>query len=225
LFLNVLEINPDGTQSPSEGTTICLVSVHDTNCGVRVNNCVTSNVVGRAVLDLPANQEVVYTLKKDGYGPIVHGRLTDETFGGTAGGPMVPDEQLDALAEQLGTPYPWEGGIVTFNLSPSARVGAMFLPVGSTVDAVGEAFYYDVETERYRTDLEATTGLPLAWDFALGEGGFIKVTPGEQEFEFGGMAGDCLFRGWGWPGGGPNRLRVPVLEGHITFALMRCTGP
>ncbi len=104
LFLSVSEFNADGSQSASEGTTICQISGNDTRCGMSPDNCVTTTADGKAVLDLPANREVVYTLDKDGYSPIVHGRVTDETFSGMAGGPMVPHEQGEALAAQLGTP-------------------------------------------------------------------------------------------------------------------------
>jgi hypothetical protein len=222
LFLEVLEFNPDGSQSPSGGTTICQISGNDPSCGVSPDNCVTTNVDGKAVLDLAANREVVYTLDKDGYSPIVHGRVTDETFSGMAGGPMVPHEQGEALAAQLGTPYPWKGGIVTLLRLPTGQAGVTFQPVGSTIDEVGEAFYYDTETDRYSVDIDATTAPARPATFALAEGGFTEVIPGEQQFEFGGMAGDCPEQSHGLPGNGPNQIRVPVLEGHISYASLRC---
>jgi hypothetical protein len=139
-----------------------------------------------------------------------------------AGGPMVPHEQGEALAAQLGTPYPWKGGIVTFARIPTGWAGVTFQPVGSTIDDVGEEFYYDRETSRYSLDIVATTAPPLAWQLALAEGGFTEVTPGEHQFEFGGTAGDCPVPSHGLPGNAPNQIRVPVLEGHISYASLRC---
>jgi hypothetical protein len=97
-----------------------------------------------------------------------------------------------------------------------------FAPVGSTIDAVGEAFYFDASTEQYSLDLEATTAFSGAADsLPLVQGGFADVTPEEQQFEFGGTAGDCLVS-WGWPGDAPNRIRVPVRKGFRTYGSMAC---
>jgi len=201
-------------------------------CDVDTGNCVTSNELGRADLELPADQEITFTMNKDGYGPRVTGDVSDETFGpegGTGAWPvdwrMDTDAQLSAIAEQLQTPYPWEGGVVGLLKWVSPTTGVTFAPVGSTIDAVGEAFYFDAATEQYSLDVEATTGFFGLWDFPLGAGGFTEVTPGEQQFEFGGTAGDCSVVSWGWPvDGEPNRIRVPVLEGYATYGSMVCEG-
>jgi hypothetical protein len=103
--------------------------------------------------------------------------------------------------------------------------GVTFVAVGSTIDMVGEAFYFDWATEQYILDLDATTGAPDASLLPLAGGGFIEVAPGEQQFEFGGVAGDCSLVSLGWPvNGAPNRIRVPVLEGYTTYGSIVCPG-
>jgi hypothetical protein len=77
----------------------------------------------------------------------------------------------------------------------------------------------------YSLDLEATTAATItANTLPLAEGGFTEVTPGEQQFELGGCDSPRLL--WGWPvEGAPNRIRVPVREGFITFGSIVCGGP
>ena len=218
--LEFTELKADGFPGFLEGVEACEVDT---------GNCVTSNELGRADLEVAANQEVTIAMKKDGYGPLVTGDVSDETFGpegGTGAWPvdwrMYTDAQLAVIAEQLQTPYPWEGGIVGLLKWVSPNTGVTFAPVGSTIGEVGEAFYFDAATEQYSLDPEATTGFSGLWNYPLAEGGFTEVTPGEQQFEFGGTAGDCSVS-WGWPvDGAPNRIRVPVLEGYATYGSMVC---
>lgn len=220
LLVEVVEFDPDevnGLGPPFEGARVCQVDA---------DNCVLSNPDGRATLNLPANQDVAWTVEKDGYGPFVFGDATDETFGGPVGSgnalvAMFTHEQLAAIAAQLGTAYPWTGGIVGLNRGGGPHPGMTFTPVGSTVAAVGEGFYFDAAMEQYSLDLEATTAFPRPWNIPLAAGGFTEVTPGEQQFELGGTAGDCV-PNFGWHGDGPNRIRLPVLEGHITWGSMLC---
>ena len=137
-----------------------------------------------------------------------------------------PNDQLEVVAQQVGTAYPWEGGMVGLVTLPRPHPGVTFAPAGSTIDAVGERFYLDAATDQYRLDLEATTALGFASSLPLGEGGFTEVAPGEQQFEFGGTAGDCRRASWGWPvEGAPNRIRIPVREGYRTYGSMVCDEP
>jgi len=138
---------------------------------------------------------------------------------------MYTDAQLVAIAEQLQIQYPWQGGMVGLLRWPSPHAGVTFKPVGSTIDAVGKRFYFDAATEQYSVDLEATTAFIGLWDFVLAEGGFAEVAAGEQQFEFGGTAGDCLRPSWGWPGDAPNRIRVPVRDGYVTYGSIVCDQP
>jgi len=215
------EVMEDGSTPVLEGVEVCEVDS---------GNCATSDELGRADLEVPADQELTFTMNKEGYGPRAAADVSDETFGpeGGAGAwpvtwEMYSDAQLSAIADQLETSYPWEGGIVGLLRWQSPSAGVTFAPVGSTTDAVGEPFYFDAATEQYSLELEATTVFFGLWTYPLGEGGFTQVTPGEQQFELGGTAGDCNVVSWGWPVDGmPNRLRVPVLEGYTTYGSMVC---
>ena len=203
---------PDLTTSPSEGVEICEVDA---------DNCVTSDSSGRAELDVRSNREVTFTFEKEGYGKWVVGDVSDENYESLLSRRMYPDDQLMAIAEQLGTPYPWEGGVVGLVRIPSDVAGVKFAPVESTVGAVGESFYYDSATDEYSLDLEATTAHQNSWLLPLGAGGFTEVTPGERQFEFGGTAVNCG-PSWAWPGDGPNQIRVPVRDGYRTYGSMAC---
>lgn len=211
--LYVFEFTPSFSEVPIQGAVICQVGA---------DNCVASNRMGRLEIYLPADQEVAFTVEKEGYGPWVYGNVTDEHFPEGYRLPMYTHEYLATVAETLQTPYPWEGGIVALVRWLSPNSGVRFLPVGPTAEAVGEAFYFDATTLEYSLELEATTvfyGLP---DAPLGEGGFTEVVPGVQQFEFVGTAGNCPHASWGWPGDAPNRIRVPVIEGYTTYGSVRC---
>jgi hypothetical protein len=135
---------------------------------------------------------------------------------------MYRHEQLAAIAEQLEIPYPWEGGMVALIRWPRPHPGVTFMPVGPTVDLVGEGFYYDAASGQYSLAEEATTYAFLLSEYPLAEGGFTAVTPGVHQFEFGGEAGDCLHASWAWPGDAPNRIRIPVVAGYTTYGSIRC---
>jgi len=218
---NVAESLPDLNRAFSVGVQVCEADT---------DNCVTTDQFGSGKLDVRPNQEVAFTFEKEGFGPFIVGDVSDETFGPQCLGDglvptwvMYPNDQLAAIARQLQTPYPWEGGIVGLAKWVSPNTGVTFAPVGSTIDAVGERFYFDAETEQYSLDLGATTAFPGLVDSPLGEGGFTEVAPGDQQFEFGGTAGDCLCASWAWPvEGAPNRIRVPVREGYRTYGSMVC---
>jgi len=218
--------NPDGDNPSLEGVAVCEADADP-------ENCATSSENGVAALNVPSNQEVTITMQKAGYGPYVVGDVSDETWGpsgGTGTWPvpwvMYTDAQLEELAALLQTEYPWNGGMVgllRLSIPHVPQAGVTFAPVGSTIDAVGESFYYDSATEKYSLDLEATTAVEEAWLLGLAEGGYTEVTPGEQQFEFGGTAGDCSRPSWGWPvDDAPNRIRVPVLDGYATYGSMIC---
>lgn len=211
---SITESLPDLSTSLSEGVEIC----------AGTGNCDTTDPFGRADLDVRSDQEVTFTFEKEGYGKWLTGSVSNENYQSTTARRMFLDDQLAAIAMQLGTQYPWEGGIVGLVRNPSDAAGATFAPVGSTVGAVGESFYYDSATDEYSLDLEAATAVESSWLLPLGAGGFTEVAPGaagEQQFEFGGTAGNCR-PSWAWPGDGPNRIRVPVREGYRTYASMIC---
>jgi hypothetical protein len=216
--LHAFAFNPDEPSEDDrlEGVMICELGNRD--------NCVVTDSDGLAVLELPACQEVGFTSEKEGYRSWVNANVTDDTLVNQGGVPMHTHEQTAAIADQLQTPYPWEGGAVALitNLIPG---GLTFAPVGSSVGEVGELSYFDVGTGKYDPDLEATEALLGIYNFPLGSGGFVGITPGVHEFEFGGGAGGCTGVSWGWPvEGAPNRIRLPILEGFTTYGSMFCNG-
>ncbi len=210
-ILRPTEVTADGSVAPLVGVMVCEVTS---------DTCTESNEAGTAILRVPADQELTITMKKEGYGSWVTGAVSDENRELTTIRRMFTHAQLEAVAADLGTPYPWRGGIVGLVRYPP-HVGVTFSPVGDTADAVGDSFYLDAMTEAYSADLEATTAHSESWLAPLGDGGFTDVTPGEQVFEIGGAAGDCQ-RSWAWPGDTPNTIRVPVLEGYRTYGSWRC---
>ncbi len=220
VYWSLFENNPDGEDPPIEDVKICI----EDSLGI---NCAMTNVQGKAVLDFATNEEVIVTIEKDNYNSYIMG-FVEDTDQGPFDSLMFSDDQLEALAAQLGTTYPWQGGIVGLWLGN--RVGATFAPVGPSIDAVGEAFYFDATTEQYRLDLEAIPDPAYNGEWfavPVGEGGFTEVTPGVQQFEVGGAVGECHGPVFGWPGDAPNRVRVPVREGFISRSFMSdsCDAP
>jgi hypothetical protein len=180
-----------------------------------------SDALGTATLDVPADQEIVFTFEKEGYGKWLMPTVSDGNHDTEAQRRMYTDAQFEATAAEVQTTYPWQGGIVGLVRFPS-RAGVTFTPVGSSVDAVGDSFYFDSATNEYSLDLDAATGVVNDWRLPLGAGGFTEVTPGEQQFELGGTAGDCE-ASWAWPGDTPNTIRIPVREGYRTYGSMVCS--
>jgi hypothetical protein len=229
VYYEFYERSPGGEEPRLEGVRICGTYADTTQ------SCETSNASGRAAIEFRTNEEFTSTIEKEGYGPFISGLIIGATPYGegwvpspTLSFPLEPDSDLEALAAQLETSYPWQGGIVALSVNDStvsaytSLEGVTFVPVGSTVDEVGDAFYYDAATEQYSLELEATSAAVPVFSLPLyGEGGFTEVTPGVQEFEIIG-AGDCHGPGVGWAGDEPNRIRVPVRDGFLTFGRIEC---
>jgi hypothetical protein len=194
-------------------------------CELNSDNCVTSNSVGDATIELPADQETGFTVEKPGFGSWVYPNVTDESLMQYGDQPytipLISDEQLAAIANDLQTPYPWHDGVVVLQRWLSGP-GVRFVPVGPTADSVSRAFYFDVAAMKYRLDLNQTTPELDTADMPLGQGGFVEVEPGVHQFEFTGNMMGCYTTSWGWPGDAPNRLRLPVREGYRTYGSIRC---
>lgn len=217
LFMGIAAWNPDGPSPALEGVMICEVDT---------DNCVSTDATGGAYIDLPANEEVAITLEKEGYAPWVVGNVTDATFKTADTWLMFSHDQLTPVAERLETAYPWTGGIVGLAAVPIDATGLTV--EGATfelLDATGKPFYFDEETRLYSLGLDATSNVTGQFLLPLAEGGFAEVGPGVHQARLGGMASDCPVVSYGWPGDGPNEIRFPVLEGHITYASMFCNVP
>jgi hypothetical protein len=208
-------LNPDGSVTGVAGVELCEADT---------DNCALSNASGLTTVNVSANQEILFTIEKEGYGKWLMADVSDDDAEISTTRRMYTDAQLEAVAGQLGIQYPWTGGIVGLVKNPSQTEGLTFAPAGSTVGEVGESFYYDSATEEYSVDLDAGTAVETDWYLPLGAGGFTEVTPGVQQFEFGGTAGDCV-ASWAWPGDTANTIRVPVREGYRTYGSMICTAP
>ena len=170
-------------------------------CETDTTNCATTDANGAAQIELPANQETSYTFEKEGYGPYLVGRVTDETFDGFHGVVLFSDAVWAEEALTLGIEYPWTSGRVTVGTLP-ARAGVTL----DLVDATATQYYNDGE-ERSLDLTETTTS---------GRGGFVEVSPGEHQVEAGGNVTNCVV-GLGWPGDAANRIKVPVRVGYNTL--------
>jgi hypothetical protein len=208
------ESNPDGSVTGLEGVEFCEADT---------DNCDLSNASGLAIVNVAVDQEIQFTIEKQGYGKWLMADVSDEDAEVSTTRRMYTDAQLEAVAAQLNAAYPWTGGIVGLVINPSEVAGLTLAPAGSTIGEVGESFYYDSATEEYSVDLQAGTAVETNWYLPLGAGGFTEVTPGVQQFEFGGTAGNCV-ASWAWPGDTANTIRVPVREGYRTYGSMICTA-
>jgi len=193
-----------------EGTSTTLLEGVEL-CQTDTTNCVMTDVKGEATIELPFNQEISYTLEKDGYAPWLVADVTDGLFDGTAWFPLFSHAASAEVYDSLMSPYPQRGtGTIWLRAWPRFA-GVTFDLMGAT----GKAFY-SVTNTILSPDLNATT--------SVGDGGFVEVGPGEYQVEFGGTAtgrGNCVPE-FAWPGDENNTIRVPVREGYVTYGAMTC---
>ncbi len=177
-------------------------------CEADTTNCTTTDENGSAGLELPANQEVLYVVSKDGYAPEL---FADETpFGGLRAHVLFTNQELDDAVAGFGSMWPHAGtGWASFGVN---LAGVTFQLMGAS----GVQWYLNSEGVA-TTEIDATTTEAIAGV----RGGFVEVTPGIFEVEYGGAASNCTL-GIGWPSEMPNRLRIPVRDGHISYASMAC---
>jgi len=186
-------------------------------CETDTDNCELSDDRGRVTIELPVGPEISYTLEKEGYPSY----LTPDVIG--PGGfaylrGLPTDDWMAQQYDRVGSPYPmrFTGTII---ISTGGLAGATFDLVGAT----GTLFYGENFTG---PDDEVT-------DFSLdrmetakdGMAGFTEVTPGDEyHVNFGGTALGCV-PDLAWPGNNPNSIRLPVREGFVTRASVRCPPP
>ena len=180
-------------------------------CETGTTNCVVTNANGGATLLLPVDQEISYTLKKEGYAWMLHADVIPPD-GVRARIGMAMDRSWAEAYENVMSQYPMGGtGGIGFFLTPSGFAGATF----DLVEATGKGFYID-EEGNWNPDLAATA--------SNGIGGFLEVAPGEFQIEVGGTAQGCV-PDWGWPSDIKNSVRFPVQAGYITVARVTCAVP
>jgi len=186
----------DEESEPLEGAEVCEVGA---------DNCATTDAGGNTMLDFPGDEEVAWTVEKDGYAVLAGADVTDETLDpGPFEWRLNTVETIDAWAEKLGTTSPLTG---TYNRALPQRSGATY----TLVDETALGFYMDMGMPD--PELTATT--------LAGDGGFVEVSPGVVEIEFGGTATDCV-ASLAWSSERPNTIRLPVIDGLTTYGSMRC---
>ncbi|TNF63263.1 MAG: hypothetical protein EP303_02885 [Deltaproteobacteria bacterium] len=196
-----LDVDEEDNGTPLPGVTVCENGTP---------NCDRSDSTGRAVLRLPIDQEISYTNEKEGYGSQVRADVLSAA-GDTLSPWMRVDAPLEARYERVMSPYP-EVGTGTVFVAVRAQGGGLEGATLKLIGATGKAFYLD-ENRDWSLDLTATT--------SSGQGGFVEVSPDEVQVEIGGTASNCVVV-YGWPSDSANTTRLPVLEGFMTVAVVRC---
>jgi hypothetical protein len=208
----------DGT-IPENGRLVVTVSSWDAEAEVRVplagaelcqagtTNCTTTYSSGVATIEVPSDQEIAYTLERQGHASYLYADIVP-SGGSQPKLVMLTDQLLASQHARLMSPYPPQGeGEIAIELHPPLA-GATFTLVGTT----GKAYYVDDE-RNWSADLTATT--------SQGRGGFLEVSPGTFQVEIGGTVQGCT-PGLGWPGDAERRIEVPIQEGYRTFATVKC---
>ena len=203
-----------GFLGPVSGVKICALDTDD---------CVRTNDAGRAVVQVPIDDEYGFTLEKEGYGSelwfdshVPEGlRLSPED------GLVEEEYHMNGYA-RVGSPYPMQGTgtVVVFPLD-SWLTSISTGPVGVAgrkfvlTNAEGKSYYHD-EEGRWDATLTATS----RW----GWGGFTEVPPGEVEIKIESGAERCVVL-HGWPGTLENSVRLPVRAGFDTQVWVNCRPP
>jgi hypothetical protein len=125
---------------------------------------------------------------------------------------MRVDALLETQYARVMSPYPPVGTGTVFVAVRALGDGGIEGATLKLIGATGEAFYLD-EDGHWALGLPATT--------SAAQGGFVEVSPGVVEVEIGGTASNCLVV-YGWPSDSANTTRLPVREGFMTVAVVRC---
>ena len=199
------------------GEEIALESAKVCQTETEPPKCVTTDANGSARLTVPVNQQLSYTVEKEGYASLLYPVVTAATSANLDSN-MDTNEALAQQFTNLDSPYPpRDTGVIRIVFVPQFAGATVRL-----VDATGTAWYRD-EEENWNPDLEATT----EGEGCCGAGGFVEVGPGVFQVEIGGTARSCALSSVsgtlrGWPGEGPNMVRVPVQKGFETRVVVSC---
>lgn len=212
---------------PDRRATFNLVTKHHNQpfegvmfCQADTDNCASSDAEGHVSIRVPPDEEIIWTLEKEGYDSIlVAGSIPQggtDTFMDLGGFDIASIAELYA---SVMSPYPRRGTgeIYIQVVMPDDRSGATLELVGATAKA-----YYEEGTAAggdvtWRLDLSATA--------AKGAGGFVEVTPGEHDVRIGGTASGCIpsvAGAFGWTGADESTVRVPVRAGYVSFVQVLC---
>jgi len=189
-------------------------------CQAEADNCGTTDANGRVTLEVPANEKLSRTLEKDGYASTLIGGVFPGLLGEVGTTTMFPDTYLVEQSNRVETGYPPTDTGIIFVFLFVTFPGATF----DLLDATGKRYYSDEEWD-WSLDLTETVSRPPT-PIAInhGDGGFVEVPSGDVQIEMGGTAERCTpFSGW--PGDQINRVRQPVKEGFVTYAVIVCPPP
>lgn len=179
-------------------------------CEADTTNCATTDAAGLAQIMVPANQEVTYTMSKDGFVSYVIGDVSEPPEIGTTW-PMVSDALIVTESERLMMTWPSDSdgllALAAFPLHPGVT--------WDVIDDTSIVYYMDADGVA-QLDLTATT--------EFGRGGFYEVSAGVHEVEFGGTVTNCT-AAIAWPGNAANQIRVPVRAGYFSYGSMNCEEP
>lgn len=182
-------------------------------CEADTRNCATTDGDGSATIELPVDQEVVYTVSKVGFAAELYADVTDSSFSRSRAHVLFPNEEIDDAAAGVMSVWPHAGtGWVSLGVNLE---GVTF----ELIDAAGAPWYVDSDGVGKNT-IDATTSEAVGG----ARGGFVEVAPGVVEVEYGGTVTGCTVN-IGLPSESPNRIKLPVRDAHISFGSMTCTGP
>jgi hypothetical protein len=207
MTVRVAETHREGEEvdhTKLEGAEICLT---------HTNECELSDSSGNAILELPVDEEISYTVTKDGYEARLRVDVTDESFAARPLFNMWNDELTADWYDTLMSSYPFTNeGSVFIRVMPRSADGVR---AGVTFDLkrASAPRFYMIDEFTGNVDAEATT--------EFGTGGFVEVPPGEYEIEIGGTASACA-PGLAWPSDKENRIRFPVRAGYETELTVVC---
>jgi hypothetical protein len=173
------------------------------------DRCDFSDANGEVTFEVPVDQEIIYTLAKEGYDSLLFAHEVPES-GVSAIRQLGTHAQMKPLFECVMSPYPRRGtGSIQVFTGPPVE-GATF----SLIDATGITWYSLADFSCWVLDLTATT--------SAGDGGFVDVTPGTYQLQFGGTAERCVASADSLPGDVENSIRVHVRADHHTVAGLIC---
>ena len=173
------------------------------------DSCDFSDANGEVTFEVPVGQEIIYTLAKEDYDSLLLAHDIPES-GMRVVRHLGTRVQMAQLFECVMSPYPRRGtGSIQVFTKPPVE-DATF----SLVDATGTTWYSLADFSCWDRDLTATT--------TAGDGGFVDVTPGTYQLQFGGRAEHCVADAHSLPGDVENSIRVHVRADHHTIAALIC---
>jgi hypothetical protein len=192
-------------------------------CATDTDDCVWTNDVGRATVQVPIDREFSFTWEKEGYAPVLVADFEPQGLYLVQNIAMTSEERVAHLHDLVGSPYPMEGTGSVLVIPLDSQFVTTVTPcrgvAGRTFElstAAGKPHYYD-EEGNWDASLTATS----CW----GWGGFSEVPAGEVQVEIGGNAAEHCVPLYGWPGTVENSVRMPVRAGYWTQVYVDCEAP